>query len=118
MNKKAVNVAIFLMVVSVTILVSQAAVAPYNKSGALSVKTVSSRAYANGPRRIKSPNPPTPPISQIGFHSAPQVPAGGGTYSSFDPVQGDFDGDGNIDVATIVNTGTGKAPVFAISAVL
>ncbi len=58
MNKKAVNVAIFLMVVSVTILVSQAAVAPYNKSGALSVKTVSSRAYANGSRRIKSPNPP------------------------------------------------------------
>jgi Bacterial Ig-like domain (group 3)/FG-GAP-like repeat len=59
---------------------------------------------------------PSPPVSNIGFLSAPQIPAGGyddTTY--FPPVSGDFNGDGNRDVATVVHNMGSK---FQISVAL
>ena len=59
---------------------------------------------------------PSPPVSNIGFLSAPQIPAGGyddTTY--FPPVSGDFNGDGNRDVATVVHNVGSK---FQISVAL
>ncbi len=56
------------------------------------------------------------PVSNIGFVSAPQIPAGGydnATY--FPPVSGDFNGDGNKDVATVVRT---PGAVYQISVAL
>lgn len=56
------------------------------------------------------------PVSNIGFLSAPQIPAGGydsATY--FPPVSGDFNGDGNKDAATVVRT---PGAVYQISVVL
>jgi hypothetical protein len=76
---------------------------------------VSHAASVNWSRRIKTPNQPP---SQIGFIAAPQLAASGGTYSNFPAVQGDLNGDGNQDVVQVVNIGTGKAPVCAISAAL
>ncbi len=51
---------------------------------------------------------PSPPVSNIGFLSAPQIPAGGYDNTTyFPPVSGDFNGDGNRDAATVVhNTGS------------
>jgi len=86
----------------------------HNSQPSISQRRVSSRAAAAS-RRIKSPNPAP---SHIGFISAPQLPASGGTYSNFPAGQGDFNGDGNPDVAQVVNTGTGKTPVCQISVAL
>jgi hypothetical protein len=57
------------------------------------------QAAANWARRQKSPNPPP---TQIGFLSGVQIPAGGGAFSRMQSVMGDFNGDGNMDVATVV----------------
>ncbi len=52
---------------------------------------------------------PTPPTSNIGFLSAPQIPTGGyDTTTYFPPVSGDFNGDGNKDTATVVRTAGSK----------
>ena len=62
--------------------------------------------------------PSNPPPSSIGFLSATQIPAGGGTYSPFPAVMGDFNGDGKQDVATMVNTDSNFAPKQSISVIL
>lgn len=79
-------------------------------------------AQANGKRtsvvpRQKAPTLPPPP-SNIGFLSATQIAAEGGTYSPFPAVIGDFDGNGKLDVATIVNTNSNFKPMQAISVIL
>jgi len=61
-------------------------------------------------------NNPTPPTTQIGFLSATQTPASGGTFPSFPAVVGDFTGNGNKDVAAIVNNPVGNKPVYSIAA--
>ena len=56
------------------------------------------------------------PVSNIGFVSAPQIPAGGYDNTTyFPPVSGDFNGDGNKDVATVVRT---PGAVYQISVAL
>ncbi|MGA8493096.1 MAG: FG-GAP-like repeat-containing protein [Terriglobales bacterium] len=59
-----------------------------------------------------------PPPTKIGFLSATQIPAGGGTYSQFPAVMGDFTGNGKQDVATLVNTGSNAKATLAISVLL
>jgi len=81
-----------------------------------SVKGTSSHAaVADWSRRILAANP-TP--TNIGFLSAIDIPAGGGTFPSFPAVVGDFKGDGTKDVAAIVNTGTTGHPKYNIAAEL
>jgi Bacterial Ig-like domain (group 3)/FG-GAP-like repeat len=67
--------------------------------------------------RQKAANP-SPSPSQIGFLSATQIPAGGGAYSAFPAVMGDFNGDGKQDVATMVNTDANKVFEEDISVLL
>jgi hypothetical protein len=56
------------------------------------------------------------PVSNIGFLSAQQIPAGGYDNTTyFPPVSGDFNGDGNRDAATVVRT---PGAVYQISVVL
>src|SRR5580698_531682 len=49
------------------------------------------------------------PVSQIGFVSATQIPAGGAIAEQNPALQGDFNGDGIKDVVTIVQTGAAPA---------
>src|SRR5579863_5521464 len=74
--------------------------------------TTSHAALAKWSARMKSSNPaPT----NIGFLSAPQIPAGGYAADGyFPPVVGDFNGDGNKDAATVVHV----AGAYQISVVL
>jgi hypothetical protein len=88
--------------------------AKYSKSSTANQArgTTNRQATANWARRQKSPDPaPT----QIGFLSGVQVPAGGGAFSRLQSGMGDFKGDGNLDVATMVLTPGG---IYSISAVL
>ena len=62
-------------------------------------------------------NNPTPPTTQIGFLSATQTPASGGTFPSFPAVVGDFTGNGiKDDAAAIVNTSVTNTPTYQIAA--
>ncbi len=81
----------------------------------------SAAAQATGRRVSPLPRkkaPSNPPPTSIGFLSATQIAAGGGTYSPFPAVMGDFNGDGKPDVATIVNTVSNAKPKQAISVIL
>ena len=93
---------------SLIVLVVLALLCSFSFAGAVSaplrihaaVKTATSRAAARWSARMKSPSPP---VSKIGFLSAPQVPAGGYDNTTyFPPVSGDFNGDGNKDAVTVV----------------
>lgn len=67
-------------------------------------------------RKMALPLPPGPlPTS---FVSAVQIPTGGSPNSPFPSVMGDFNGDGIIDFATVVNYNTSGNPKYAISVVL
>ena len=69
-------------------------------------------AHAKFSAQVQSPGP----VSNIGFLSAPQIPAGGYDNTTyFPPVSGDFNGDGNRDAATVVRT---PGAVYQISVVL
>jgi hypothetical protein len=57
-----------------------------------------------------------PPTGKIGFVSATQIPAGGGTY--WPALAGDFNGDGKKDVATIVENYVSSSWIPYISVVL
>jgi hypothetical protein len=59
-----------------------------------------------------------PAPSGIGFLSAMQTPAGGGTFPNFPAVVGDFTGTGAQDVAAIVNISTTNTPTYEIVAAL
>jgi hypothetical protein len=59
-----------------------------------------------------------PPVSSIGFVSAAQIPAGGGVILQNHALAGDFNGDGVLDVATLVANGTGGAYTYSLSVVL
>ena len=61
--------------------------------------TSNRKTVGNWSRQQKNPNPPP---TQIGFLSGVQIPAGGGAFSRLQSVEGDFNGDGNTDVATVV----------------
>ncbi|HEX8815436.1 MAG TPA: FG-GAP-like repeat-containing protein [Terriglobales bacterium] len=74
--------------------------------------TSSRKSAANWLRQQKNPNPPP---TQIGFLSGTQVPAGGGAFSRLQSAMGDFNGDGNQDLATVVLAPGG---VYSISVVL
>ena len=80
----------------------------------------SAAAQARGKRDsiVRQQKAPVAPPTNIGFLSATQIPAGGGTYSQFPAVMGDFNGDGKQDVATMVNTGSNAKPTLAISVIL
>ena len=83
--------------------------------GSKSVRTTS----VHQPRNLNL----DPPNAQVGFLAATQIPAGpppfgAGTYSPYPGVVGDFNGDGNPDVAALVNNNTLSTPIYAISAVL
>ncbi len=73
---------------------------------------VSHAAVANWTRMMQSPSAPT---TAIGFLSATQTPAGGGTFPSFPAVTGDFNGDGFVDAAAIVNTSKSATPTYNIA---
>jgi hypothetical protein len=60
----------------------------------------------------------TPGPLATSFVSAVQIPAGGSPNSPFASVMGDFNADGHMDVATVVNYNTAGAPKYAISVVL
>jgi len=80
-----------------------------------SARPVSRAAVNKWARMAKSPAlPPT----QIGFLSATQSAAGGGTFPSFPAVIGDFTGSGVKDVAAIVNTSITNTPTYNIAAAL
>jgi hypothetical protein len=55
-----------------------------------------------------------PPVSQIGFVSATEIPAGGAIAGNSSALAGDFNGDGKKDVVTMVN----NSGSFSISVVL
>jgi hypothetical protein len=57
-----------------------------------------------------------PPTGKIGFVSATQIPAGGGTYRT--ALAGDFNGDGKKDVVTIVENYVSSIWTYSISTVL
>jgi len=60
-----------------------------------------------------------PPLTQIGFLTTTRVATGGTTFSDFPAVLGDFTGSGKkLDVATVVNAGTGSHPQNQISVAL
>jgi hypothetical protein len=59
------------------------------------------------------PNLGNPPVNPVGFVSAVQIPGGGAT--SWSAVDADFNGDGKLDIAAPVQTGTSS---FAVSVVL
>ena len=112
MNRRAVCFFVVLMLVSLLTLGSEAQVTSTSTRSAKSAQMANTgRAHM---RQAKTPS--NPPPSNIGFLAATQIPAGGGNSSPFPAVLGDFKGDGNQDVATIVNTTSSSA--FAISAVL
>src|ERR1700685_2502557 len=108
MNKRAVPFCVSLMLVSLISFTSDAQVPSTSTRNTRSAKT----AYA------RSAKLSDPAATTVGFLAATQISAGGGAYSPFPAVQGDFNGDGKQDVATIVNTHTLGSPAYAISAVL
>ena len=59
-----------------------------------------------------------PPVSQIGFVSAAQVAAGGAIPFGNPAIAGDFDGDGIMDVVTIVKTLSGGAGHYWLAVAL
>ncbi len=59
-----------------------------------------------------------PPVSQIGFVSAAQVAAGGAIPFGNPAIAGDFDGDGIMDVVTIVKTVSGGAGHYWLAVAL
>lgn len=67
---------------------------------------------------LKTRRHANPPTGKLGFISATQIPAGGGTY--WDAAKGDFNGDGKPDVATIVNNydSTNDVYTYSLSIVL
>jgi Bacterial Ig-like domain (group 3)/FG-GAP-like repeat len=75
-------------------------------------------AHAKWSAVRKNANPPSgPPSTNIGFLTPPQAVAGGAIFGIFPAVMGDFNGDGNQDAATMVNTSPGK-PSYSISAAI
>ncbi len=85
-----------------------------SKSALTTHGLVGSKALHTGVRPVPGPVPaahsarPTrprkyanPPVSQIGFVSAAQIPAGGGIGNGAPALAGDFNGDGKKDVLTI-----------------
>ena len=72
---------------------------------------LNSRANAT-PRRYTA----NPPIGKLGLISASQVVTGGGTY--WDAAKGDFNGDGNQDLVTIVQTDNSGTYGYALSILL
>jgi hypothetical protein len=121
MNRRAVCFFVFLMLVSLVSLGSEAQVTSTSTRITKSTKRANTGARAHA-RLAKTPSNP-PPI-KIGFLAATQIAAnpvfpGAGTYSPYPAVLGDFAGDGDRDdVAAIVNNGSLGTPAYAISAVL
>ena len=114
MNSRAVRFFVFLMLVSLLSFGSDAQVT--------STSTRSARTANSSRARVRLAKlPPNALSTNIGFLAATQIaagpaPYGSGTYSPYPGVVGDFDGDGNADVAALVNNGTLSVPVYAISA--
>jgi hypothetical protein len=109
MNKRAVSFCISLMLVSLISFTSDAQVPSTSTRNTRSAKT----AYA---RSVKLSDPAA---TTVGFLAATQIPAGGGNYSPYPSVLGNFGTSGVAgDVATIVNSGNFGTPVYSISAVL
>jgi len=118
MNSRAVRFFVFLMLVSLLSFGSNAQVTSTSTRSARTANSVRARAKWQG--QTKTPVLPQP--SNIGFLAASQIAAnsvfpGAGTQSPYPSVLGDFDGDGNMDVAAIVNNGSVSTPAYAISAV-
>jgi len=109
MNKRAVSFCISLMLVSLISFTSDAQVPSTSTRNTRSAKT----AYA---RSVKLSDAAA---TTVGFLAATQIPAGGGNYSPYPSVLGNFGTSGVAgDVATIVNSGNFGTPVYSISAVL
>ncbi len=58
----------------------------------------------------------SPPTGKLGFVSATQISSGGETYS--DVAKGDFNGDGKMDLVTIVETDNNGNSTFSLSIML
>jgi hypothetical protein len=71
------------------------------------------KSRANGKARRYTANPPT---GKLGFVSAAEILTGGGTY--WDAAKGDFNGDGNQDLVTIVQTDNSGTYDYALSILL
>jgi hypothetical protein len=121
MTRRSICLSAFLMLVFLPSFGSQDGV---NANHGLQSKsqTVSRRGRASHAAMAaysRMANNPAPPATQIGFLSATQTAAGGGTFPSFPATTGDFNGDGFADAAAIVNTSTVPSkPVYNIAAEL
>jgi Bacterial Ig-like domain (group 3)/FG-GAP-like repeat len=111
MNRRTTSL---LALVAVALLTSFSSAGQLNSQPRIdaAVKSATGTALKKVSARMKTP---APPVSNIGFLSAPQIPMGGYDHTTYFPaVSGDFDGDGNKDAATVVKS-TGK---YYISSVL
>jgi len=77
--------------------------------------TAQPRVAATGKPVRKNLNPP---VSQIGFVSATQVAAGGAVPFDNPALAGDFNGDGKLDVVTIVRTTGGGVSNYSLAVTL
>jgi Bacterial Ig-like domain (group 3)/FG-GAP-like repeat/FG-GAP repeat len=109
MNKRTASFLVLVVLASLSSFASDSQV----NSQRTAVQRASRRAVAKWTAQMKSPSPP---VSSIGFQSAPQIPAGGfDSTTYFPPVSGDFRGVGKKDAATVVQTGS---TTFQISVAL
>jgi hypothetical protein len=115
MSKRAVSFCIFLMLVSLISFGSDTRVTSTSARSAKSAKATKLGEKAS----TRSAKLSDPAATTQGFLAAAQIPAGGGNYSPYPAVLGNFGTSGvQGDVATIVNSGNFGTPVYAISVVL
>jgi hypothetical protein len=97
---------------------------PAARPGAKALKSVRSastqtqrgaRPTANSTRPTKPHANLNPPVSQIGFVTATQIPAGGAISYLTPALQGDFNGDGKNDIVTVSKN---SSAIFSVSVAL
>ena len=100
------------------VVMGQTAAHKFNQPGASAnaLNGPTGRTQSAAKRASVRPHTANPPVGKIGFVSATQFPAGGETH--WTALEGDFNGDGKKDVATIVETYVSSTYTYSISILL